>query len=232
MNFLRVVKNLKNRYKYSTNRRGPFYDLAIDYLPKKKDSVLLDIGCGDGSFVDRLHLLEKYVKVWLLDDNKEISNKKNGLLYTAPDKLPFDDLSVDFIHCSHMIEHLNISDFFSFLKEIDRVLSHDGVLVISAPLLNYRFYEEFTHVKPYGPGIFEEYMCHDSNTNNVTGEKISRQYKKEKLIFRYHKNPDHLEWGSKFLLVDMLMKIVKKTFSLLGFIKFEKNGYTIVLRKK
>lgn len=47
--------------------------------------------------------------------------------------LPFGDKSVDHINCSHLIEHLAVSEGIDFLKECYRTLKPNGVVRICAP---------------------------------------------------------------------------------------------------
>lgn len=49
-------------------------------------------------------------------------------------KIPysFEDESVDEVHCSHLLEHLDIK-FTNFLDEVYRILKPNGVLTLSLP---------------------------------------------------------------------------------------------------
>lgn len=79
---------------------------------------------------------------------------KYTILYKAPNRLPFEKSSVDYIFCSHLIEHLYYNEFYQLLKEIDRVLKKNGIFVVISPLLGKKFYNNLSHIKPYNPGIF------------------------------------------------------------------------------
>ena len=127
----RALSSIKSSYKkkqiYATMERIPFYDIAQNYLPLTKDSLLLDIGAGSGNFGEHLNLSEKYTNFHLLDGNPETVKKLNekfgnAIHYICPATLPFKNDSVDFIHSSHLIEHLQPQQLYSFLTEIDRVL--------------------------------------------------------------------------------------------------------------
>jgi SAM-dependent methyltransferase len=228
------IKRIKTRNQYATNSRLPFYGLAGEYLPENKDAKIVDIGSGYGSFADHLKLREKYKNILLLDADEGVVEKiNNSILYKAPERLPFENESVGYIHCSHLVEHLETEDFFNFLREIDRVLVEGGVLVLSAPLLTYRFFEGLPHIKPYGPEGIINYMCKDDKKTIaiMDGGKISDKYVVEDLVYRYIRNLDDSEWGSKYLLIDIIMKVIKKIISKLGFYKYTKNGFTLVLRK-
>ena len=47
--------------------------------------------------------------------------------------LPFDDMSVDYIYTSHLLEHLHKEDTMSVLKECYRVLKPGGILRVVVP---------------------------------------------------------------------------------------------------
>jgi predicted SAM-dependent methyltransferase len=51
--------------------------------------------------------------------------------------LPFPDQSIDFLYCSHFLEHLSRPDALQLLKESNRVLKLDGMLRICVPDLAY-----------------------------------------------------------------------------------------------
>ncbi len=53
--------------------------------------------------------------------------------YDAKTRMPFEDNSVDYIVCSHLLEHLNQSDGFNFLVECNRVMKSGGVARFIVP---------------------------------------------------------------------------------------------------
>ena len=232
------IQRIKLRNKYATNKRHSFYDLAGEYLPKDKEKIIIDIGSGYGFFAEYLKLSDSYKNVFLLDADPEVVDKvKNSALYDAPGKLPFNDSSVDFVHCSHLIEHLSTEQFFIFLREMDRVLGENGVLIISAPLLDSRFYEGLAHIRPYGPEGIINYMCKKSEKGKkktiagADGGFVSDKYIVEDLVYRYAKDLNSSEWGSKYLVISVLMKVIRKIITSLGFYKYTRNGFTLILKK-
>jgi len=158
------IKSFKFRRNYCTSSKRTFYDIAAKYLPSDENGIIVDIGSGQGKFIDYLKLVQKYKNVFLLDENdttvEKLRNRfENVILYKAPDKLPFEYAAVRYVHCSHLIEHLSYQELYRFLKEIDRILSKDGVLVISTPMLWSNFYNDLSHVRPYNPRVLEKYLC-------------------------------------------------------------------------
>jgi len=53
--------------------------------------------------------------------------------------LPFEDCTIDYLYCSHMLEHLYREDSKIFLKHAFRVLKNKGVFRVSVPDLEYAF---------------------------------------------------------------------------------------------
>jgi len=104
----------------------------------------LDFGCGEGAFLPTL--CGRFRTVLAVDLNVGAARKlathyrlRNvNLLEARAPGLPFDDGSFDFIVAADVMEHLR--DLEPVVKELHRVLSPRGRLVISAPSENL-FYE-------------------------------------------------------------------------------------------
>lgn len=169
---------------------------------------ILDVGCGDGRFM-RLDPS----RIEGVDGNRDSVKlcRKQGLRakYGKVTNLPYWRRSFDGIHCSHVIEHLQVEDAHKLLSEIDRVLRVGGVVVLRSPLLWSGFFDDFSHVKPYNPSAILRYMVGDG-TNKTLG-KIRGKYEKLALIWRYKP------------VLDILYP--------LGVRSSEKNGYLLALKK-
>ena len=84
-----------------------------NFLKKKEDWKILDIGCGYRANKNATVLAD------VLDFTKIYKDKK---FVQIKDKiLPFNDKEFDFVIASHVIEH--IEDFEFFIKEIERISS-------------------------------------------------------------------------------------------------------------
>ncbi|KKK94234.1 hypothetical protein LCGC14_2684900 [marine sediment metagenome] len=229
--------------KYSQNIPYCFYDLAGKYLPENKDAIIIDIGCGRScEFENHLNLWDIYKHIILLDGNKDtiaklIQYKYNYkrqftvLEYIAPGRIPLDDKSVDYIYCSHMIEHLYFMDVYNLLKEFDRVLKSRGILVIRSAMLWFAFYETFDHIKPYPPLIFIQYLC-GSDVDSPSYKMISNNYEVKELVYRYntHLNNDN-RLGSSNKIIDFLIQGTGCISRIFRIRKYKQTGYTIILRK-
>jgi ubiquinone/menaquinone biosynthesis C-methylase UbiE len=236
---------LDNFYKYSvqknsyaTQDRVPFFALALKYcrLSKKEDPVIVDIGSGEGDFYDFLKKNNFSTKnLFLLDSNEKTVEKNkasltnNSFSYIAPQKLPFENNSVDVVHTSHLIEYLAPGEMYSLMQEMDRVLIAGGYLVISAPLIWDNFYNDLGHLRPYSPFIFHKYFINLSRNNRL--DKISNSYETKELAYRYYQLPLDEGWSSSIPFIDYMITGVKRILGKLGIRKLGKNGYTLIMQK-
>ena len=222
----------EDRRRYSTNDRWPFYEVAARYLPTDTAGVILDIGPGDGGFVDRFANARPHVH--LLEGNPATAaalrlRHAHVIDYKAPGRLPFPDASVTFIHCSHVVEHLEHQALYDLLQEVDRVLRPAGVLVISTPLLWEGFYADLSHVKPYNPEVFRRYL------GEVTGSRsanvVAHGYETVDVTYRYATRVVMESVGASSWPVDLLLRALSSAVRRLGIRAFVPNGYTLVMRK-
>lgn len=215
--------------KYATHNREPFFELAKKYI--QPSSKVLDIGSGNGSFSKFCNRDDFY----LFDGNENTvevlkSKYENVFLGQLP-MLPFENGFFDVIHCSHVVEHLEPEMFYQTLMEMDRCLKEGGILIISAPLYWSGFYNDLSHVRPYNPKVYLNYLC-SQQINSRTRPIISTNYIKKELVYRY------LESDSLFIytnsknsfIVNVLIKILNRLRKI-GFGMYERTGYTIVLLK-
>jgi SAM-dependent methyltransferase len=104
-----------------------------DFLGDQSRKKVLDIACGDGSFLaNYLGTSEKYgIEISDLADNPRL-----GVKITQGDiekGLPYESEQFDAISAQMIIEHLVDTD--GFLEECYRILRKDGTLVLSTPNL-------------------------------------------------------------------------------------------------
>ncbi len=224
----------KFKKKFLTLSREPFFEIASKYVGGS-DKVL-DIGSGEGDFL--FFLTKRGIKadqVYLLDANQKTveQNKQhtpNSIYYLAPDRLPFEDASVDVIHLSHLIDNLSNHDLYAFLHEMNRVLKSGGHIIISTPLLWPMFYNDISHTRPYNPFVFYKYFVNVHKS--LRFDKVSSEYEVKELVYRYYELPLDEGWSSSLPPLDFLFITLRRILRKLGFKRLQKNGYTLSLKKK
>lgn len=215
--------------KYVTHKREPFFDLALSYI--KENDKVLDVGAGNGSFSKHCNRNDFYQ----LDGNqntvRELKEVYSNSFFGVLPNLPFEDNFFNVIHCSHVVEHLAPDEFYETLKEMDRCLKKDGFLIISAPLLWSGFFNDLSHIRPYNPRVYQNYLC-NNQISSRTRSTIATNYYQEKLIFRYNLADNEVIYSLKKtnLIFKFFSKVLSITFRR-GFQVYEKTGYTIVLKK-
>jgi SAM-dependent methyltransferase len=213
----------------ATHKRDPFFELAWKYCTD--GCRVLDVGAGLGEFANGLGKCEAH----LLDGNREtVEHLKlshaNVHFHKMPSPLPFKDGFFDVAHCSHLVEHLEPQALFDLLVELDRCLAYQGVLIVSTPLMWHGFYDDLSHVRPYPPSVFKNYLVGSKLARTRTA--ISQEYHVEELQYRYSRKPvayfdiSHSQMWSKRLLF-RIMKWLRG----INCAQYEQSGYTIVLRK-
>ncbi|PKP11871.1 MAG: hypothetical protein CVU08_11985 [Bacteroidetes bacterium HGW-Bacteroidetes-3] len=215
--------------KYCTHNRQPFFEIASKYI--KAESIVLDIGSGNGDFAE----FHKRNDFFMFDGNIQtvdyLKTKYRNVYHGILPVLPFKNETFDIIHCSHVVEHLEPVQLYNSIKEMDRCLKKDGYLIISAPLLWEGFYDDMSHVKPYPPNVFKNYLASKSNAPR-TREKISINYSVKEEIYRFlvYKPFEGISRSENNIYVKIffrILKLIEKT----GVRKYKKTGFTIVLQK-
>jgi SAM-dependent methyltransferase len=98
---------------------------------------LLDIGCGAGVATRYISDFSEAGQTFVVDVVDPDAARALGIAASIcdleGDRLPFDDASIDAVHCGEVIEHLVDTDHL--LEEIHRVLAPGGICVLSTPNL-------------------------------------------------------------------------------------------------
>lgn len=104
----------------------------VDEKPLK-----LDIGCGTQKQKDHIGI-----------DTLPFEGVDH-ILNAGKDRLPFEDGTVDHIHTSHFLEHLEAEERIHFVNEAYRVLKDGGTLFIATPhWASNRAFGDLTHKWP------------------------------------------------------------------------------------
>lgn len=114
-------------------------------IAKAKSTTLLDIGCGDGLFLDQLYRQlpdseKPKVKLHGVDYSEYKLKKARKLKLPAKfawcnleKEIPYPARTFDVVYSGEVIEHIYNPDFM--LEECARVLKKGGILMISTPNL-------------------------------------------------------------------------------------------------
>lgn len=131
------------------NKVNYLHKKVIENLETEKKGKLLDLGSGSGNLAKQAK--DKGFEVVAFDFNVECFCFKQQIKLCRGNLnqgLPFRDKSFNYVIMLEVIEHLENS--FFILKEINRILKPDGILILSTPnILNlksrFRFLFEGTH---------------------------------------------------------------------------------------
>lgn len=229
-----IITSLKKIWKinrevcqYMTFSRMPFFKIAKEYL--QNCERILDIGAGGGEFIQFMNRGDIYA----IDRNRDTVSKLqrqgiNAICATLPE-IPFPDNYFDGIHLSHVLEHLYPEEFYDTLKEVDRVLKTDGILVISSPLLWEGFYADLSHIKPYDPKVYVNYLTKTDGQSHTRATIGS--YEILQLTYRYNIGEINPIIWRNFVLFNTILFLAVKFLRKIGIGYLQKTGYTIVLKK-
>lgn len=122
---------------------------AIAEFSKGLSGRLLDVGCGTKPY-RRLFHVDEYVG---LEIDGELARQRGGADYFYDGQsFPFDGGSFNVVLTNQVLEHVFNPDVF--LSEIHRVLTPDGVLLLTVPFV----WDE--HEQPYDYARYSSYGLH------------------------------------------------------------------------
>lgn len=183
-------------------------------LKDKKQSKVLDVGCGYG---EKLKALQQAgYDVLGIDVNPHLveANQKNGFNCMTLEEFNQTSDRFDFILMSHIVEHfspIELKEFMDFY--LDR-LNIGGYLIIATPILSKSFYDDFDHIKPYYPQgilmVFSE--RYDDQVQYTSRNKLKL---KDIWFRRRHYRPQFFRsqyirtsWTKVFQLLETFSKIL------------------------
>ena len=158
----RAVKDVKELYQRitqyfegdETSRRQLYQKWTAYFLPGER---VLDIGCGNGLFMEMLHQLGVETDGLDFDPEKVARGKAKGLNILekkAEDFLSDKEGVYDGIFMGHIIEHIPPQDLLNLLIQCTKALKPNGKMIILTPNIAHPpvledFWLDITHVRPY-----------------------------------------------------------------------------------
>jgi len=219
------LEDKENTHWWHISKKSIAESLVNKYKGDKKIRIL-DVGCGSGFIIQTL---QKHGNVWGVDIEKEAISicKQKKILQVKlakAEKLPFKSASFDMITILDVLEHV---DDKKALKELQRVLSKKGKLVISVPAYQWmwsKWDEILHHKRRYTKKTLRELL----EENGFKIIKISYLYsflllpafitRKIKELFSYDK------YSSDFLISNSLINNIFGSLAKLEKIVFFKIG--------
>ena len=120
-------------YKEKGQVQSKVRDIVEDLLEFKKSGIVLDLGCGTGRH--SVFLVENGFEVYAGDVSetaikiiKEKGKPIQASVFTK-EKIPFEDNFFDVIIVTTVLSHSLVKDIKESVKEINRVLKKDGLVV-------------------------------------------------------------------------------------------------------
>ena len=114
----------------------------------------LDLGCG----------VQK--KPGFLGVDKIETAQTDYVFDITKDRFPFDDESVEEIHCGDVIEHLTYQEMIHMMNEAYRIMKPEAILTIATVYGMKGWTQHPPHVRPIFPNQFEYFKKTDSETFN------------------------------------------------------------------
>lgn len=121
-------RSIGNTIEYRQQKKEQLKRFIESY--KLQDKAFLEIGCGDGQYLDIFRELGIESKgVEFGEKNKQICKEKGYIIDSS------DSNSIDVVTCFYYLEHQPSPIFF--IKQLNRTLKPDGLLYIEVPNYDY-----------------------------------------------------------------------------------------------
>jgi len=159
---------------------------------------ILDVGCGSGDLIRRLHKENKDCNFYGVDISSENikvckdRNKFDNVFFKEGkgEVLEFEDNLFDEVHCTEVLEH--VEDFEKTMGEIKRVLKDGGKLTLTVPIK-----ESEEILLKLNPDYFKQAGHHRFfSKKDILGEL--ERYKFEITKYVAYNSIEHIYWAYAF----------------------------------
>jgi SAM-dependent methyltransferase len=139
----RVYKELQGLSRY---RRTDLNHRCLTYILSHLDpeaTSLLDVGCGNGAFLEMVHAQAgPRLSLHGCDVGERVTLPVGTYTRASVERLPFPDKSFDIVTCHHTLEH--VRDLPSAIAELRRIAKKQ--LIITVPCQDYHYYTVDLHL--------------------------------------------------------------------------------------
>jgi len=141
------------RFEFDPKRKNVWKAICGDiqkrFIPD--NSVVLDVGCGYGDFINQIKA-QKKIAVDLADSQKYLDKDVVFHQTEVSDLSMIEQDSVDVIFCSNLLEHIPKNEISDVLNSFRGILRETGKLVLIQP--NFaramkHYFDDYTHVAIY-----------------------------------------------------------------------------------
>lgn len=220
-----VVNLDLNKVEQELRLRGPYIKYIIRaFLPKNNNIKILDIGCGYGAFLYYLQLLgyEYCQGVDCLSEQIKIAKQIGLKNVCVGDIIDFltnaDNNSYDLILAFDVLEHFHKEEVFFILKQLYRILSDEGKIIVHIPnaegiFYGSVFYGDLTHKTCFTRSSFQDIL-------NLAGFKDIEFFEESPTIH-----------GLKSSIRYFLWKIIRTIFGYMYMIETGENLNKVILSR-
>jgi len=138
----------KRDTRFSNARKTDLSKQSIDYIfknIKSDNSSLLDVGCGNGFFLEIASENNFITTGCDIIDNKVFNHSEYKV--SSVESLDFKDNAFDVVVCSHTLEH--VLDFDKAVNELKRVAKNKLCVVVPCQRAYYYTLDEHVRFFPY-----------------------------------------------------------------------------------
>ncbi len=198
MEKLEVFKNYVSSGQAKEYRRidTPFNKkYGRDLLNSKELLKILDVGCGDGSFVKYLSQTNDVVGIDISSEQINLAKSKglkNVFCIDVKDYLININDCFDYIFFVDVLEHLKYDDLFEVLNASKKALKDNGSIIIRVPngegiIYGHILFGDITHERAYTCSSFNQ-------ISNLSGFSKCNVYEEQPYVYSFSSLIRRLFW--------------------------------------